>query len=245
MEFLRFGSSIPGEYWGCCACDIIQNFSQSPSTKASIQLVTGDSGTGITHKNELAFAGPTLKDIFETRIRIGTFGNREMPNHAFFAILTEGQCNSDIGKEWLKLLKDNGFEFLRCVDNSVWSPKKNYIFALFRNCGPHAITDPFEPPASWKAINQVVPETWEGITGDARKNFIADQTKAQKDIWSKGKTSIKTESEIVAAGAPVVMAGLRTEFPVELKATRETKMEARNKAGNPVHPSNGTQHIYE
>ena len=45
MEFLRFGSSIPGGYWGCCACCIIQNFKFDPKAKASIQLVSGDSGT--------------------------------------------------------------------------------------------------------------------------------------------------------------------------------------------------------
>lgn len=244
MDFMRFGSSIPGEYWGCCAASIIQNFSQDPDTKASSQLTVGDSNTAIMRGGELAFAGPTLRDIFETRIRIGEFSDRDMPNHAFFAILTAGQCDSGIGKKWLKILKDNGFEFLRCVDNSVWSPKKNYVFALFRNMGSHAIADPLQPPAAWTQLKQVVPETWEAITGDERKNFIKQQTAALKEIWAKGTSKILKESEIVAAGAPVIMGALRTEFPPETKATRQAKMEKRVELKLPVHPSAGTQHLY-
>lgn len=244
MEFLRFGSSIPGSYWGCCAADIIQDFQQDPDSKASIQLVSGDGGGGITKGTELAFAGPTLRDIFETRLRIGTFGNRDMPNHAFFAILTESQCSGGVGRKWLAILKENGFEFLRCVDNSVWSPKKNYIFALFRGVNSSAPTDPFEPPKAWKEMKQVVPEVWEGLTGDARKNFNKETKETQTKLWNATTTKILTQSEIEKAGAPVIMSALRTEFPVETKAKRDEKIAARNQANNPVHPSVGTQHVY-
>lgn len=242
MEFLRYGSSIPGEYWGCCAFCIIQNFKQSPDTKASIQLVSGDGGGGITRGGELAFAGPTLKDIFETRIRIGTFADREMQNHGFLAILEENQCKpGNVGYEWLKILKANGFEFIRCVDNSVWSPKKNYLFGLFRNISGHRIPNPFMPPKAWLDLDPVVPEAFcaDVSSIEKQKTFADQQTKAQKEIWAKGKTSIKTESEIVKAGAPVIMAGLRTEFPPETKAKREEKLKAHQPK-----PSAGTQHLY-
>ena len=37
--------------------------------------------------------GPTYRDIFWQRIRFGTFDKRDMPNHAFLAILTENQLH--------------------------------------------------------------------------------------------------------------------------------------------------------
>src|SRR3546814_3229716 len=117
MEFLRFGSSIPGSYWGCCAVDIIQDFKQPPDGKASIQVVDGDGGNPLRGK----FFGPTWKDIFLQRLRIGTFADRNMPNHGFLAILTDWQIKSKPGSDWLKILKEQGFEFIRTVDNSVYS----------------------------------------------------------------------------------------------------------------------------
>lgn len=241
MEFLRFGSSIPGEYWGCCACCIIQNFNQDPDAKASIQLVDGDGGAAITERGELAFAGPTFREIFETRIRIGTFGKREMPNHAFFAILTDSQCTSGIGLKWLKILKAHGFEYLRTVNNSVWNVN-NHIFALIRNVGPNARPDMFAAPKTWTDLKTMVPEPFT-LLGDTKK-LTEDISKAQKKIWDSGKTSIKTESEIVAAKAPLIMAGLRTEFPPQLKDAREKALAARKDAGKPVIPSSGTQYLY-
>lgn len=245
MEFLRFGSSIPGEYWGCCAADIIQNFSQDPDTKASIQLVNGDGGGAMMHGSELAFAGPTVRDIFETRIRIGTFSTRDMPNHAFFAILNSGQVNSATGKKWLKILKENGFEFLRCVNNSVWNVN-NYIFVLVRNCGPNAVVNPFKAPPAWTELEQVVPEAYcsDLSTPEKQQQFADDMKGKQTDIWKAGKTVIRTESEIQKAGAPIIMAGLRTEFPPEPKTTREDKMKKRQKNELSYSPSAGTQHLY-
>jgi len=122
MEFLRFGSSIPGSYWGCCAMCIIQDFKHDPKAKASIQLVSGDGANPITNGNcEQLFAGPTYEDIFWQRLRYGTFDKRDMPNHGFLAILTENQLTSTYGKAWLAILKQAGFEFIRSVDNSVYS----------------------------------------------------------------------------------------------------------------------------
>lgn len=245
MEFLRFGSSIPGEYWGCCCADIIQNFNQDPSTKASIQLVSGDGGGGLMQGSELAFAGPTLEDIFRTRIRIGTFSTREMPNHIFFAILTDSQCASAIGKKWLKIMKEEGFEFFRKVNNSVWNVNNN-VFILARNCGTNGVANPFTPPASWTELEQVVPEAYcaDLSTIEKQKAFAAEMTAKQKARFAKGKTVILKESEIVAAGAPVIMAGLRSEFPPQKKAEREKRMTQRKDNKLTYQPSAGTQHLY-
>lgn len=220
MEFLRFGSSIPGGYWGCCAVCIIQNFKMDPDTKASIQIVSGDSGTPILDKaGKELFVGPTYRDIFNTRIRIGTFGQNDMPNHVFLAVLTQEQIDGAHGKKWMAILKEAGFEFIRTTDNSVYtganvltsvSPHPNHIFGLFRNIGGSAIKDPFTPPKAW--------------------TDLPEQTKTQMEIWKEGKTVLMTEADLVAAKAPVIMAGLRSKFPPQEKAVRTKALGLTEKA---------------
>lgn len=249
MEFLRFGSSIPGSYWGCCACCIIQNFKVDPDDKASIQLVSGDGGGPILKGREMLFAGPTWRDIFWQRIRSGTFDSRDMPNHAFFAILTDWQINSSPGNRWLAILKEAGFEFVRSVSNSVYTgqtlgkPKGkgeslNYIFALYRNIGKGAPADPFTPPKAWQDLPTVTPEAWQFVQDP--KGFAQAQSDAQRVVWDKiGPPKFLTESEVVAAGAPLTMAGLRSEYPQEPKSKRDAKMaskQGKTKANSPVDP---------
>src|SRR3546814_8591595 len=62
MEFLRFGSSIPGGYWGCCAFDIAQCFKQNPDDKASISVVNGDGGFPMMDGKGVLFLGPTRSE---------------------------------------------------------------------------------------------------------------------------------------------------------------------------------------
>ncbi len=240
MEFLRFGSSIPGSYWGCCACDIIQNFKVDPDAKASIEIVDGDGGSGMG-----LFAGPTYRDIFEQRIRFGTFYTNDMPNHAFLAILTASQCNGGVGKKWLEILKANGFEFIRTVCNSVYAgaslsntpgdSSRNYIFGLFRNIGSGNITDPFTPPAAWTNLPATVPEAWELVkqacdeNGKTLVELSNLQRGHQRAIWDASKPKkLLTEEEVVKAGATVTLAGRRggtssaaVGFPQQTKAKRE------------------------
>lgn len=246
MEFLRFGSSIPGGYWGCCACCIIQNFKFDPDAKASIQLVSGDGGGPLTHPSGGAmFAGPTYRDIFNQRIRVGTFDSRDMPNHAFLAILTDWQLNTDYGKKWLAILKEAGFEFIRTVSNSVYTGQKlltgepsgrsdaNYIFGLFRNIGSGAIVDQFTPPKQWLDLPEVKAEPWQTMTEQQRKDATDVMRIVDTAIWDKiGKATFLTEAEVEAAGAPVVLAGLRSKFPQQTKADRASTMAIVGEAGS-------------
>lgn len=235
MEFLRFGSSIPGSYWGCCACDVIQNFKVMPDQKASIQMLTGDSGSAIGDK----FAGPTYKDIFLQRLRVGTFGGNDMPNHAFIAILTEWQISSSIGKAWLEILREAGFEFVRTVNNSVYSgsslaPPKgksqnndNHIFMLVRNIGAGSLKDPYTPPKAWTDLPKVTPELSDQFTakdGLDGARLTLDQHKIQTDIWNKiGPAKFLTRAEVIAAGAPVILGGQRSKNPQEPEEKRKAK----------------------
>ena len=248
MEFLRFGSSIPGSYWGCCAMDIIQNFNFDPDDKASIQIVDGDGGHPMTGSDGgFVFAGPTYRDIFLQRLRIGTFSTDDMPNHGFLAILTSSQVSSKNGKKWLQILKENGFEFIRTVDNSVYSGDSliagpgegcvsahpNYLFGLFRNIGSGAIVDPFTPPKAWTDLPSVKPEAWQLMTGSDR--FGEGLNKEMQEVDLKlykglGKANLLTEAEVKAAGAPVIMAGERSKYPQQGKAERDSLKASYAKA---------------
>jgi hypothetical protein len=219
MEFLRFGSSIPGSYWGCCACCIIQSFKVDPDAKASIQLVGGDSGTAIGDR----FAGQTYREIFHQRLRYGTHSTRDMPNHAFLAIITEGQLTGTHGKAWLEILKAAGFEFIRTVCNSVYAGEgtdnrakfgdqsRNHIFGLFRNVGNGAVSNPFVPPKAWTDLPSVVPEMWEEV---AKMGDLTELVKTQQDAQfalfeALPPAKFYTRKELEDAGIPVHMAGQR------------------------------------
>jgi hypothetical protein len=250
MEFLRFGSSIPGGYWGCCACCIIQNFNFDPDEPAAIELVEGDGGNPLSRYNsvtgqyEPAFVGMTYKEIFETRIRIGTFDQNDMPNHAFFAILTSWQAQSEQGKKWMQILKDNGFEFVRTTDNSVYSGRtlldggepscsshENYIFGLFRNISTGAVKDPFTPPKEWTdlAAPEGMVEAWTKYA-DQTAELTLDQIKAHTAIWKAGTTVIRSKAEceeaMKAAGTEITYAGQRSPMPQQSASERASAIKA-------------------
>lgn len=198
MEFLRFGSQIAGLSHGCCAYDIIQDFSSSPSALTSIQVTDGDSGNPCLQKGELVFLGPTNLDVFKQRLRLGTFYTKEMPCHAFLAVLTDDQIHSTynkVGKEWLAVLKDHGFEFLRSVRNSVYSDARPpvHLFGLFRNVGSGRLEDTLVPPKAWTDL----PEC----------------KLSQQEVWDRDKLTFMTESELRKAGAPVWLAGGKGVLP--------------------------------
>ncbi len=217
MEFLRFGSSIPSAYWGCCAADIIQNFKVDPDEAASIEIVSGDGG-GSTG----SFAGKTYKEIFLQRLRYGTFGKSDMPNHAFIAILTQWQVTSDIGKKWLKILKEQGFEYIRTVNNSVYSGATlaaqpsatvnnngNHIFMLVRNVGANSLKDNFTPPKEWSSLPSVKPEAWQYLTLSGEEltkgQFDGDMACFKKLPAPKFYSAAQLEADNV----PVMMSGIR------------------------------------
>jgi hypothetical protein len=108
---------------------------------------------------------------------------------------------------------------------------KNYLFGLFRNIGINGVADPFTPPSEWINLPAGKPEVWSFMQQEVRKDVAAEQFAFDKAVWDKiGPAKLMTEAELVAAGAPVIMAGLRSENPQELKATRDARQKTVNKA---------------
>jgi hypothetical protein len=186
IEVTRFFGRKGGEGIGCCAIDLIQGFVNDPDAPAKMKLVHGDSGTVLQKKGKAAYLGKTNHELFLSYLRIGTFSLTEMPNRIFLASLTESQCNSVVGQKWLKILKENGFEFIRATDNSVYSgntvtdtPGKGgrpiYLFGLFRNISSKALEDPFKAPAYWDSLPPM--------------------TMTPNKLWLSQKTVIYTEDD--------------------------------------------------
>lgn len=256
MEFLRFGSRIPGAYqWGCCAVCIIQDFKQDPDDKASIEIVSGDSGTPFMDYNgNTQFLGTTYRDIFHQRLRIGTFSNEDMPNHVFLAVLTAEQINyTDCGQKWLAILKEAGFEFIRTTDNSVYTGTAlygqepydeddedyedwhedshlNYVFGLFRNIGSTRVKDPFTPPAAWTALGGGVTEVASKLSAEMIAELEEDRYQKHLSHWDKiGRIKTMTEAQLIEAGVPVILAGKFSENPQEPKEVRKQREESKAK----------------
>lgn len=247
MEFLRYGSRIPGAYeYGCCAVDIIQDFKQDPDELSSIEVVSGDHGTPLLDlKNNKRFLGPTYRDIFNQRLRIGTFSSDDMPNHVFLAVLTSWQLYTDTGRKWLAILKEAGFEFIRATDNSVYTGERlhgdvdewgddddceeshpNYIFGLFRNIGQGRITNPFQPPAAWLELSGGVTEVSSIMTEEQQTTLEQDRYTNHRDYWHKiGPVTTLSEEELREKNVPVILAGKFSPNPQEPMERRKAREE--------------------
>lgn len=206
IECLRFAAEKGGEGIGCCAIDLFQGFVNDPDAKAAVRLNHGDSGSPLTiykdGKCVEAWLGPTNRDIFLQYLRIGTFDTQEMPNRMFLAAMTDEQMESSYGQEWMRILKEQGFQFIAKVDNSVYSgqdvgePSTEepsycdcgcgmsmgdepahpvYLFGLFRNIGTTRVDDPFKAPQFWEDL--------------------PTPTKTDMDRWLEGETKILTKEE--------------------------------------------------
>lgn len=209
IECLRFAAGKGGEGIGCCAIDLFQGFVNDPDAKAAVRLNHGDTGSPLTiykdGKCVEAWLGPTNRDIFLQYLRIGTFDTQEMPNRMFLAAMTDEQMESSYGQEWMRILKEQGFQFIAKVDNSVYSGQDVgeqiepvsvepdcsccegyyeegsepahpvYLFGLFRNIGTTRVDDPFKAPQFWEDLPA--------------------PTKTDMDRWLEGETKILTKEE--------------------------------------------------
>lgn len=190
IECLRFAGRHKAEGIGCCAIDILQGFVNDPDAPGEVKLLHGDDQSMLYKGDKPAKLGPTNLDIFLGYLRIGTFGTEETPNRIFLAAITQQQINTPVGKKWLSILKEQGFEFVRGCDNSVYSgedvPEDGedfrttgvhpvYLFGLFRNIGKTRLADPFAPPEFW--------------------NTLPEPTLKDEALWHGTKTTFYTPTE--------------------------------------------------
>lgn len=195
------------------------------------------------------FLGKTYKEVFEARLRIGTFNTDDMPNHAFLAILTEYQLTSTYGNKWLRILKENGFEFIRSFDNSVYTGQSlkgendededwcedthaNYLFGLFRNIGGGAIDNPFQPPAAWAELEGGVKDWYRYgyLTTVERDEVIEDLQKSRDQVhlesWNRiGPVTFYKRPDLEKENIPVHLAGRRSLNPQEPASVRESRQK--------------------
>lgn len=240
MEFIRFGSTIPGSYWGCCAIDLAQNFKVDPDAKASIQLVTGDGGGPMTKDGESLYMGPTYRDIFWQRLRYSTHSpTRKFPNRGVVCSITENQIQGQYGRQWMEILFEAGFMFVATVANGVYTGANrapysksrgsslNHIFLLPRNIGANGCGDSFTPPQAWQDLHAKAKtkkrEPWQFLSAEDRLAIAKVRHKNDVSVWDKmPQPPVLKESEMEKL-APLTLAGLRSPNRQELKSAREAR----------------------
>lgn len=163
IECLRFGARRGGTGIGCCAVDVFQGFNNPPTAHCPpIPFFDGDSYTPIEHYGENGSEGQlhlsgTNEDVFLSYLTHGSFTQEPEPDHAFIAILTDEQIRDGYGKDWMRILKREGFKWVGATSNSVYSEyHPNHIFILIRKTGEYMNDGQIErlerPPQGWEEI---------------------------------------------------------------------------------------------
>lgn len=163
IECLRLGARRGGEGIGCCAVDIIQGFDNQPEDPCPQKpFFDADSWFPYSYQNQqeqLCVGGDkiTNEDAFLAYLTHGSFTPYPEADHGFLAVLTGDQCNSANGKKWLAILKREGFQWLGCTSNSVYSEyHPNHVFGLFRSTHDNMEDEEIEslksPPKAWEQL---------------------------------------------------------------------------------------------
>lgn len=218
IECVRFAGR-KGQGIGCCAVDLLQGFNNDPDEEAYVGLTYGDSGDKIIRDKGQAFLGPTNRDIFLGYLRMGTFDTKELPDRVFLAAITKRQTEDPVGRKWLELMKENGFEFLTVVNNSVYGstrvvdgkpgenhyPHPVYLFILRRNISTNQIVRD-GPPEFWGTLPEAKShlQIWqEGKEGRAMLLDEKDLVEAGKIRRKRWKTILqKQEASVIPAPQP-------------------------------------------
>jgi hypothetical protein len=210
MDCMRLGGNIPSPQGGCCAYDFFQGFTSHPDDPHAVELSYGDAGISLKK-----YAGRTNREVFETYLRIGTFDAQARASRGFLAVMNDNQVHNENGRLWLAILKANGFQFLGAVHNSVYSNSRpNYLFGLFRNHGPGALTDPFRSPPGWDELPP--PEKTPGEIFDEGKTRLYD-LKDLADMtapYSPGYLQVRSMGKMGVSGA-LVKSPEAVKVPVE------------------------------
>lgn len=163
IECLRLGARRGGEGIGCCAIDVIQGFNNSPDALCPQQpFFNGDDWSPEFYPgsdDQLCVGGGTVtnEQAFLSHITHGSFTPHPEADHGFIAVLTHDQVTSGRGKQWLAILKREGFKWVGCSSNSVYSEKHpNHVFMLLRKTHKYMEEEEIEelnrPPSIWEEL---------------------------------------------------------------------------------------------
>ena len=162
IECIRFGARRGAAGIGCCAVDIFQGFSRGPSeTRPPIPMLQGDSRMPIADygSGDITAIAGTNEEVFLSYLYHGTMSEDMAQDHAFIAILTGEQLEYSTGKDWLRILKREGFKWVGTTSNSVYGEfHPNHIFMLIRSTGEYMSDEEImalsSPPTAWLEIEE-------------------------------------------------------------------------------------------
>ena len=158
IECLRFGARRGGEGIGCCAVDVIQGFSNAPDAmRPPVPFFNGDSWTPVLYGDTQLHLAGTNEDVFLSYLAHGSFTEDPVTDHAFIAVISEEQCHDETGRQWLRILHREGFQWAASVSNGVYAEyHPNHIFIMARATNEHMDEDEIEslksPPAFWQGL---------------------------------------------------------------------------------------------
>ncbi len=189
IECLRLGARRGGEGIGCCAIDVIQGFDNPPDQVCPQRpFFDGDSWTPVKYpgtSTQLCVGGGSLtnEDAFLSYLTHGSLTPEPEPDHGFIAVLSQSQVSGEVGKAWLTILKREGFVWLGCTSNSVYSElHPNHVFALFRSTRTHMDDEEIatlqQPPKFWETL-PLPKETPEERFNTLQRNCGAAHTKKE------------------------------------------------------------------
>lgn len=164
IECIRFGGRRGNLGIGCCAVDILQGFSLDPyDTGRSTPFYDGDTQQPIFGETgEQLHIGGTNEEMLLAYLTHGSFSADPQPDHAFIAVLSDEQLSSSgYGREWLKILYREGFDYVTSVNNSVYQEDHvNHIFILIRNAGGYIDSEEsLQVPEVWKKLEKTERQT--------------------------------------------------------------------------------------
>lgn len=206
MECIRLGARTGGRNIGCCAVDVFQGFDTDPNAlipeTVKQQMFQGDRGEPLLKDGHTVFLGPTYRDAFLQRLVYSTFDLRPLPDHIFIACMADRQVTGHFGKQWLALLKEHGFEYVRTVSNSVYThssvppnsddpsvyqhqyPHPLHMFMLVRNISASRVPNTFAPPESWQALanpTTTPEERWHNLVANMPPLVLGPKFESNKD----------------------------------------------------------------
>lgn len=161
IECIRFGGRRGNIGIGCCAVDLIQGFNNPPSQIGrETPFYDGDTQSPANYGGGQLHICGTNEQMLLAYLTHGTFSAEPQSDHAFIAVMSQEQVDSQIGKEWLKILYREGFDYIATVNNSVYEEYHPvHIFMMIRTAGGYLDGEELCAPPEWEKLKEQKRET--------------------------------------------------------------------------------------